>query len=291
MSASPYIVDVTAETFMSEVIEKSSQIPVLVDFWADWCGPCKSLMPILAKLADEYAGGFMLAKVDTDAEQMIASQMGIRSLPTVVLFHHGQPVDQFQGALPEGQVREFLNKHIDATPQDPSAGVMEQIKSAIAQGQYDIAGDALNQLLENDANDVDAKILLGELKFMLGETDTAKQLLESLDDDAAKKSEYKALAAKLAFSEMDNSDQSVDQLEALVSQNQNDHESRYALGIKLVMQGDVEAAMQHLLEIVNIDREFRQDGARKLLVQIFDLLGGSDPLTSKYRGLLARTLN
>lgn len=295
MSDSPYIVDVSAETFMADVIEKSQQVPVLVDFWAEWCGPCKSLMPILAKLADEFAGAFMLAKVDTDAEQMIATQMGIRSLPTVVLFQNGQPVDQFMGVLPESGVREFLAKHINAAPQDPAVGVMEQISTAIAQGHHDSAEQALNQLLENDKDDVTALLMLGELKLAQGDTDGAKSLLGSINDNDKKKPEYKVLSAKITFStlaaEHNSENKSVEELNEAVQKDEKDHTSRFTLAIQLVMQGELEQAMLHLLEIVKRDRAFNDDGARKTLVQIFDLLGSGDRMTAKYRGLLAKTLN
>ncbi|MCA9800319.1 MAG: thioredoxin, partial [Cyanobacteria bacterium HKST-UBA04] len=135
MADSSYIVNVTTDAFETQVIRASFNHPVLVDFWAPWCGPCKSLTPILEKLADEYAGAFMLAKVNTDEEQMLAAQVGVRSLPTVVLIKDGQLLDQFMGALPEGQVRQFLERHIEK----PVASPLEQAESLLERGEFEQA--------------------------------------------------------------------------------------------------------------------------------------------------------
>ena len=191
MSESPYVIDVTAENFQAVILEGSMVQPVLVDFWAEWCQPCKTLMPMLAKLADEYQGAFLLAKINTEEQQELAGQFQIRSIPACKLFVNGQMADEFTGALPEEQLRAFLDKHI---PRE-SDNLVEQAQQLLQQGDADAAADLIAQALKDDPANSNAIIAFAQLKASIGESDAAQQALDSLPEDAQKKPEVAAMRA------------------------------------------------------------------------------------------------
>lgn len=279
MSDSPYIVEVTKEN-LEAVIQKSMETPILFDFWADWCEPCKSLMPILAKLADEYQGAFILAKMDTEAEPEIAQQLGIRSLPTVKLIIGGAAVDEFTGALPENEVRAFLDKHITAAPpapEEPAADDPILMAAALQeQGQPDAALSVLREAQAAAPEDADIAIALGQTCVATGNYDDARQCLSILKDDDAKKPEAAKLRGLLALSDADDASKDEPSLASALEQDATNSEAAYQLGIKQALRGQFEPAVDTLLKLMMRDKEFGDDGARKAILSIFDTMG-DDP--------------
>lgn len=286
MSDSPYIVEVTKENFETVILHGSMQTPVLVDFWADWCQPCQTLMPILAKLADEYQGAFILAKIDTEAEQEIAQQLGIRSLPTVKLIHQGAVVDEFAGALPETEVRAFLDKHLQAAPpaaeEAQPASPIDLASQLQAQGDTEQAMAVLREAQAEDPANGDVAIALGRLCVASGQYDDARQCLSILSEEDAKKTEAGMLRGMLTLSDADDTSTDEASLASTVEQDKSNSEAAYKLGIKQALRGDTDSAVTTLLTLMQRDREFGDDGARKTLLSIFDMLG-DDPSVGAYR--------
>ena len=285
MSDSPYIVEVTKENFESVILHGSMQTPVLVDFWAGWCQPCQTLMPILTKLADEYQGAFILAKVDTEAEQEIAAQLGIRSLPTVKLIHQGAVVDEFAGALPESEVRAFLDKHLpDAPPAEAAAPAnpVEQANQLHANGDTEQAMAVLRAAQAEDPANGDVAIALGKLCVATGQYDDARQCLSILSEEDAKKTDAGILRGMLTLTDADDASTDEASLASAVQQDSTNSEAAYKLGIKQALRGDTDTAVTTLLELMQRDREYGDDGARKTLLSIFEAMG-DDPAVGAYR--------
>ncbi|OOZ77329.1 thioredoxin [Solemya velum gill symbiont] len=278
MTDSPYIIDITPENFGSVVVEGSMQVPVLVDFWADWCQPCKALIPVLEKLVNEYQGKFILAKVNTEEQQEIAAHFQIRSIPAVKLFKDGQPVDEFMGALPEAEIRTFLDKYIE----NESGGQLEQVQQMILEGRTDEAATMIQQLLDEDAANPQAIIAFAQLKLAIGEKDAAQQALESLPLDEQQKPEVAAMKAQMLFESVASTAPPIEKLQQKLQQDASDSEARYQLAAQLVMQNQLEAALDELLLIVQKDRAYGDDAARKAMIQVFDIIG-DHPITSTYR--------
>ncbi|OOZ42543.1 thioredoxin [Solemya elarraichensis gill symbiont] len=278
MTDSPYMIDITPENFGSVVVEGSLQVPVLVDFWADWCEPCKALIPVLEKLVDEYQGKFILAKVNTEEQQEIAAHFQIRSIPAVKLFKGGQPVDEFMGALPEAEIRAFLDKHIA----NESNGQLEQAQQMIHEGRTDEAALLIQQLLDEDAANPQAIIAFAQLKLAIGEKDAAQQALESLPLDEQQKPEVAAMKAQMLFESVALAAPPIEELQQKLQQDDGDSEARYQLAAQLVMQNQLEAALDELLLIVQKDRAYGDDAARKAMIQVFDIIG-DHPIISTYR--------
>ena len=294
MADSPYIVEVTKENLESVVLHGSMQTPILVDFWADWCEPCKTLMPILAKLADEYQGAFILAKIDTEAEQEIAAQLGIRSLPTVKLIVNGGIVDEFTGALPESEVRAFLDKHLQAAPpapeELPEAGPIELAKQLQANGDTDKAMSVLRAAQAESPTDGDIAIALGQLCVATGQYDDARQCLSILSEEDAKKTEAGKLNGLLTLADADDAGTDEPSLISALQQDTSNSEAAYKLGIKQALRGDTDSAVDTLLGLMQRDKEFGDDGARKTLLSIFDMLG-DDPSVGVYRRKMFASLH
>jgi len=279
---SEHALDVGLADFTQHVIEESKHRPVVVDFWAPWCGPCKSLKPILEKLAAEYGGKFLLAKINSDDNQELAARYGVRGIPSVKAFVNGEPVDEFSGALPEGEVRAFLDRLVPG----PVDELRQQAAAARMTG--DIAG-ALKLLAEAskiDPGHIGVRLDAAEIMLDLNEADEARRLLGSVPDDADPR--VPALKARLQFMGAAGEDQAG--LAARVAANENDLEARLKLANLLVAAGQYEAGMDQLLEIVRRDRGFEDDIGRKTLLSVFNLLGGGE-LVSRYRRLLASALN
>ncbi|MTW20690.1 thioredoxin [Allochromatium palmeri] len=286
MSHSPHVVTVTAANFQAVVIEGSYERPVLVDFWADWCAPCRMLMPMLAKLAEQYDGRFLLAKVDTEAEQALAAQFGIRSLPTVQLFRNGQAVDQFMGALPEPQVREFLDRHLPRA----SDGMLQRAEAALASG--DLAG-ARALIEQTRAEDPDNKRLpLIEVQWLAGSGEVAKALeaIDSLPLEFVNDPEVAALRGQLSFASAIEDAPGEAELSARLDTDPRDSEARYQLAAHRVLRGDYETALEHLFELMKHDRAYGEDAGRKGMLAVFDLLGGGNDLVARYRARMMNAL-
>ena len=279
MGTENYIFDVTTETFEQYVINNSLHVPVLVDFWAPWCGPCKSLMPILTKLAEEYDGQFLLAKVNIDEQQELALQFGVRSVPTVKLFRHGQGVDEFSGALPESQLRAFIDQHVEKESDRRLPAIMAQFNA----GEQEAA---LLQLRELRALEpANRQLVETELEMLLAmkQFSEAQTLLQSLPAEVQLEPSMQALHStlqlQLAASEAPDSDE----LQRRLEQNPNDSEARYQLGVQLTTAGEYEAALQTFLELLRRDRNYGDEAARKGMLMVFDQLGADDELVSRYR--------
>ena len=286
MADSPYLVAVTAQSFHQVVIEGSYERPVLVDFWADWCAPCRALMPILAKLAEEYRGRLLVAKLNTEEEQALAAQMGIRSLPTVLLFKEGRPVDQFMGALPEAQVRAFLEPHLPR----PADDLMERIGDRLLMGDVAGAQAALDLARTKDPDNPRLLLMEVQIKAAAGDTQGAEALLDQVPLDLAKDPEVLALRGQLRLANLAAGAPAEAELAARLAADPRDSEAAFLLAIRQATQGDFAAALAGLLALLKRDRAYGEDAARKTMILIFDLLGGQDPLVSSYRGKMLSAL-
>lgn len=278
MPESPYVIEVTAKNFQAVILEGSMQQPVLVDFWADWCQPCKTLMPMLAKLADEYQGAFLLAKINTEEQQELAGQFQIRSIPACKLFVNGQMADEFTGALPEEQIRAFLDKHI---PRE-SDNLVEQAQQLLQQGDADAAADLIAQAIKENPANSSAIIAFAQLKASIGESDAAQQALDSLPEDEQKKPEVAAMRAQIVFDEVTINAPPLEELEKIVAADAGNSEARYQLAAQLVMHNQLEAALDQLMVLLQKDRGYGDDAARKAMIRVFDILG-EHPIATKYR--------
>jgi putative thioredoxin len=285
MAQSPFIIDVTAENFMAVVIEGSQQVPVLVDFWAPWCQPCQTLIPLLEKLANEYQGAFILAKLNTEEQQALAMQFQIRSIPAVKLFYQGQLIDEFMGVLPEPDIRTFLARVV----QPQSAGPMDDIRTALQQANTDAAGIMLADFLAADPDNVEARILQAQLHTQVHEYAQAQAIIDLLPAEAHFTPEVQVLKAQLLFSTLAQQAAPIATLQEQLTTNPNDSQARYMLAAQLVMQEQFEAALNELLTLVRKDRGYADDAARKAMLELFALLGDS-PLVTSYRAKLSSAL-
>jgi putative thioredoxin len=279
---SEHALDVGLADFQQRVIEESRQRPVVVDFWAPWCGPCKSLKPVLEKLAAEYGGKFLLAKVNSDDNQELAVRYGVRGIPSVKAFVDGEAVDEFSGALPEGEVRAFLDRLVPS----PVDELRMQAANAHAAGDAPTALALLAEASKLDPHHVGVRLDATEIMLDLNEIDEARRLLGSVPDDADPR--VPQLRARLQFTGAAGEDETA--LSARIAANENDLEARLKLANLLVAAGNYEAGMDQLLEIVRRDRSFGDDIGRTTLLSVFNLLGGGE-LVSRYRRMLASALN
>jgi len=279
-----WTIDVNEENFEKEVLERSTEVPVIVDFWAEWCGPCKVLGPVLEKLADEYAGEFVLAKVNVDENQGLAGAFGIQGIPAVKLFKDGDLASEFTGALPEPMLREFLSKFLPtaADKQALEAQTLEEEgKSAEAKALY-------QTILESDPNHGQALLGLGRLAMNEGDSATALEHLDKVPIVADERKEADRLIARLNLQAGGAANETA--LREKVKAEPNNIAARFELAQALAGAEKYEEALNEFLTIVKTDREFQDDGARKAIIQIFEVLGSDDPLTDKYRSELAKVL-
>jgi len=278
MSDKPHVFDAVTATFETEVLQKSLQVPVLVDFWATWCGPCKTLTPILEKLAAEYNGAFELAKVDVDQEQQIAAAFQIRSVPTVFLVKDGQLVDGFPGALPEGQLREFLTQHgivpaAAAAPEAPAEIAPLDPAEQVAQLRAAIAA-------EPDKEELKLDLALALLRT--GEADEAGRLLDALPANLATDDRAVRAHARLGFANALKDAPSQAELEQALAADANDLRARHLLGVRLLLDGADEAALEHFIELLQRDRTYGDGLPKKTLIDAFRVIEDED-LVGRYR--------
>lgn len=283
MADSPYIFEANPQNFQ-QVLEASHQVPVLVDFWADWCQPCKMLMPMLAKLADEYQGAFLLVKVNTDQHQQLAAQFGVRSLPTVKVFKGGQVVDEFMGALPEGDVRAFINKH-RVRKTEP---YRQQALGMFEVGDVDAAIDLMQQVLQHEPDFHEATIELAGMLIQQGRGEAAEALLLTVPPDVIDNTEMRQLLAdarKLKLQEQ-MADIDTSALEQRLADNPDDLDAMLELAQLRVAMDDIEAGLELYFTVHKKDANFKDGAGKKGLFNTFELIGAGNPLVKKYRNKL-----
>ena len=286
-AAQAHVFDATTDTFEASVIQKSLQVPVLVDFWAEWCGPCKQLGPILEKLAAEYHGAFELAKVDVDKEQQLAAAFQIRSIPTVMLVKDGQLADGFPGALPEAQLREFLSHHgIEpgvpveevpapeeaAAPVDPHAEVMR-----------------LRKAVEAEPEKAELKLDLALALLATGGAHEAEQLLEALPANLSTDDRAIKARARLGFVALLKDAPPPETLQAAIAADPGDLRARHLLGVQRIVAGDAEAGLEQFIEMLRRDRGFEDGLPKKALIDAFRVVDDED-LVGRYRRKMSSLL-
>ena len=288
MSQTPYIFDVTGANFEQLVLENSFHKPVLVDFWAEWCAPCKALMPLLAKITEEYQGELVLAKVNCDIEQDVVARFGVRSLPTVVLFKDGQPVDGFAGAQPESAIRAMLAPHVQA-PAEPETDLLESAQALFAESRIGEAEALLKQLLTEENENAAALILYARCLAERGELSEAETVLDAVKGDEHKQA-LAGARAQLTFLRQANDLPEVADLKSRLAQNADDDEAAYQLAIHQLARQQHEAALDGLLKLFVRNRGYAEGLPHKTLLQVFDLLGSDHPLVTTYRRKLYQAL-
>ncbi|MGK0674329.1 MAG: thioredoxin [Halothiobacillaceae bacterium] len=276
---SSFVFDVTEQDFAAKVIQASHTRPVLVDFWAAWCGPCRILKPLLKKVVEDYNGEVHLAYVDTDQEQMLAAQFGIRSLPTVILFKDGRAVDQFMGAQPEGVIRKLIDKHIVRK----SDLMLKQAMALLEQGEEEAAVEMLKQANRIDPKNTAVLFALARFAAHSGNFDEALTILESIPAEAPEAGMARELKAQIGFARQAQEAGDMGELLGRISHNPADLDARQKLATVLIGQGQHEAAMEQFLEIMKRDRTFGDDAGRKGLLQLFEMLGNEHPAVQTYR--------
>ena len=270
------MIDVTMHNFEADVIAASHTTPVLVDFWADWCGPCKSLGPLLEKLEVAYEGRFKLAKVNADVEQELASAFGIKSLPTCILLMGGRPVDGFMGVVPEGKVREFLDKHLPSDETVAALAEAHEAEQLLDAGDTDAALQKLREALSLNPQDDDTRYHLAKLLISVGELEEAQAALAPKLSEIPQQLRFEALSQWLQTLQFVSTDArggwSIEQFDALIAQNKRDFDTRFAKARVLISAGLMEAAMDELLEIIMRDKTWNDQAARKTYVALLELM-------------------
>jgi putative thioredoxin len=285
MATSAYVIEVNEQNFRRDVLEKSKTVPVVVDFWAAWCGPCRMLGPVLEKLAVEYEGGFVLAKVDVDQNQNLARHFQVQGIPAVKAFRDGRVVNEFTGALPEPQVRSFLETLV------PSAVdlLAEEGYRLEMESEPELAIEKYQAVLAQQADHYRAMLGLGRVLLREGQTEAGSATLERIPAGRPERQEANALLATIQFQKHAVGQNETDLLSKIAA-NPNDLESRYALANLLAAQGKFTQAMDQFLEVVRRNRTYDDGGARKALLALFNIIGEDSPITKNYRQQLANAL-
>ena len=278
MSESAHIVEVNESNAQALLIDESHKRPVVVDFWAEWCGPCRQLMPVLEKLANEFAGAFLLAKVNADEQQMLAGQLGVRSLPTVMVIKEGQPVDGFAGAQPESVVREMLAKHLPA-PWEATAAEATQLLEA---GDTAAAIGMLRPAWEESGRDKALTLLYARALLAANRCDDAEAVLADIkmvDQDA----EYEQLMAQIELSREAAKSPEIEALEQQLAADEGNFEVRVKLAVQLSQAGQYRDALEHLLTVIRADRDYGNGEAKRLYLDTIATIGKGDPLAAEYQ--------
>ena len=281
---SPHVFDATEANFEAEVINASFEQPVLVDLWATWCGPCKVLGPLLEKVVDEFNGAVRLTKVDCDREQALAASFGVRSIPTVVLLREGQLVDAFTGALPEGAIREFLQRHVQpraaAEPAEAAPAVAETPEQAIARIQQELAADP---------DRAELKLDLAVAQMQAGNAAAAEAELDALPANLAADDRARRLRGQLEFAHSLKDAPPEAELRARIDRDPADHAARDLLGVRLLIGGDSAAGLDQFIEVLRADRNWNDGQAKKRLIAAFSVLDDED-LVGSYRRRMSSLL-
>jgi len=286
MADSSYVIAVTADSFQRVVVDGSHERLVLVDFWADWCAPCRMLMPVLASLADAYGGKLLVAKVNTEEEQALAVEYGIRSLPTVQVFKNGRPIDQFMGALPEPQVREFLERHL---PRE-SDRLLARAQGLLNTGDRAGAARLIEQAREADPKNTRVHLAEAEIEAAAGNLRHAQAILDELPRELADDPEVARLKGQVGFAALQTDSPPEATLVSRLEADPKDSDARHRLAAHLVVRGDFGGALEQLLELMKQDRAFADDAGRKGMLMVFAMLGGQGDLVTGYRSRMLNAL-
>ena len=288
--AANLVKDTTTATFRQDVIAESMNRPVLVDFWAPWCGPCKQLTPVLEKVVTAAAGKVVLVKMNIDEHPAIAGQLGIQSIPAVIAFQRGQPVDGFMGALPESQVKEFIDRIAGPGGPSPIEQALDEAGRLVSEGDLAGASELYAAVLEQEPDNVAALAGLAKIQLDAGELENARQVLAMVPEAKASDPALAGIRAALELAEQAASLGDLAGLQAQVEANPDDHQARFDLALGLAARGDRSAAVDHLIEVRRRDRDWNEDGARKQLLQFFEAWGVMDPDTIRGRRKLSTLL-
>ncbi len=287
MSATtPHVFDATAEGFETDVLKRSMETPVLLDFWAEWCGPCKTLGPILEKLADEYNGAFVLAKVDVEAQQELGAAFQIRSIPTVVLVKDGQLADGFQGALPEGQLREFLNHH-GIVPAEAEPAPEEAPAPAAVDPMAEVT--RLREAIAAEPDKAELKLDLALALLQVGEVQEAGRLLNALPANLETDDRAVRGRARLGFAALLKDAPGIDALQAAIAADENDLRARHLLGVHHIVAGRSQDGLEQFMEMLRRNKQFEDGLPRKALIDAFRVVEDAD-LVGQYRRKMSALL-
>ena len=289
-NAAELVFDVTEADFMEKVIEASKEVPVIVDFWAPWCGPCKTLGPALEEAVNKARGAVKMAKVNIDENQMIAGQLRIQSIPTVYAFWNGQPVDGFQGAVPPSEIQSFIDRVVKAAGGDASGGLDEAVTAAedmLAEGAAVDAAQTFAAILQEDPQNAAAYGGLARAHIAMNDLDQAEAILNGAPIEISKKPELEAAHAQLDLARQATNAGPVDELKAQVEADPDDHQARLDLAQALHAKGEVQEAVDQLLELFRRDREWNDGAAKQLLFTIFEALPPQDPIALNGRRRLS----
>lgn len=284
------IKDSDTEQFSADVIETSKQVPVIVDFWAPWCGPCKQLGPDIEQAVIAAKGRVKLVKINVDENQQLASQMRVQSIPAVFAFHEGRPVDGFVGGLPKSQIEEFVAKMAALGPNDDVEEALEQAQAALDNDDLLGAAQIFAKVVQHQNDNLKAIAGLAKCQIAAGELELAKKTLAITPPKKENDPDIASARALLELAEQPADNTETAELKALVEANPKDHQARLNLALALNKDGDGESAMDHLLTIIAADRGWNDDGARKQLLQFFDAWGFTDPLSVAGRRRLSSLL-
>lgn len=284
------VVETSTANFGKDVIEASRDALILVDFWADWCGPCKQLAPVLEKVVSSYAGRVRLVKLNVDQHPAIAGQLRIQSLPTVYAFKDGQPLDGFMGAQPESTIREFVDRLLGPDEAAQLAETLESAQAAFDAGDLQTAAQTYAMILQADAQNPDALAGLAQCYLKSGDIERAKQTIGLVPPDKQNNAAVSAVKAALDLAEHAPEITDTSGLEARIAANPADHQARMDLAMAAAAAGDKETAVEQLLEIFRRDRNWQEEAARKQLLQFFEAWGPKDPQTLEGRRRLSSLL-